>query len=169
MPTSSQNTNTIARLPAMQMPSIENENSDKYWKKRWNRPRRCRCSPLCSVTSWSTYIVQLIVHVADGINMNARGDERHHAEHHDGQRIDVIADGELQVAELSKRVPVAGFVVRRAVRGMLLGLLLCALPASAAKRNSEEWAATASGCSSAWCSAQPAGTPAAKRRKESKY
>ena len=96
MPTSSQNTNIIARLPAMQMPSIENENSEKYWKKRWNRPRRCRCSPSASVTSWSTYVVQLVVHVAEGVDVDARGDQRHHAEHGDGERVDVVADRELQ-------------------------------------------------------------------------
>ena len=37
-------------------------------------------------------VVQLVVHVADGVEVNARGDERHHAEHDDGQRVDVVAD-----------------------------------------------------------------------------
>jgi hypothetical protein len=53
-------------------------------------------------------IVQLIVHVAEGVDVNAGGDQRHHAKHRHGERVDVIADRELQIAELAERVPIAG-------------------------------------------------------------
>jgi hypothetical protein len=64
-------------------------------------------------------VMQLVVHVTGGINMNTRRDERHHAKHHHRERVDVVADGELQVAELRESVPIAGDVLRWAVRGVL--------------------------------------------------
>ena len=40
------------------------------------------------------HFVQLFVHVAQRVDVDARGDERDHAEHGDGQRVDVVADGQ---------------------------------------------------------------------------
>ena len=53
-------------------------------------------------------VVQLVVHVADGIEMDARGDQRHHAEHDDGERVDVVADRDPQRPELAQRVVLTG-------------------------------------------------------------
>ncbi len=92
----------------MQMPSIENENSDRNWKKRWKRPRRWRCSWFGQVDFVVDVILELIAHVADGVDVDARGDERDHAEHGDGERIDVVADREAEFAELAEGVPIAG-------------------------------------------------------------
>ena len=92
------------------MPSMLKQNSDRYWKKRWKRPRRCRCWPSASVHFVVGDVVQLIVHVADGVEVDARGDERHHAEHRHGQRVDVVADRESQLAEHAERIPIAGDV-----------------------------------------------------------
>ena len=63
-------------------------------------------------------IVQLVVHVAEGVDVDARGDQRHHAEHRHREGVDVVADRELQIAELAERVPVAGVVSRRRVGGV---------------------------------------------------
>ena len=41
MPTSSQNTNTMATLPAITSPNMLKQNSERYWKNRQKRPRRC--------------------------------------------------------------------------------------------------------------------------------
>ena len=120
MPTNSQKTNIIARLPEMQIPSIENENSEKYWKKRWNRPRRCRVLAVGERHFVVGVFVQLVVHVAEGVNMDARRDQRHHAKHRHGERVDVVADREFQIAELAERVPIAGVVRRMAV--VVLGM-----------------------------------------------
>ena len=60
-------------------------------------------------------VVQLIVHVAEGVNMHARGDQRHHAKHDEGERIDVVADREREFAEDAQGIPIAGNVVGRAV------------------------------------------------------
>ncbi len=76
-------------------------------------------------------VMQLVVHVTDGVEVDAGGDERHHRKHQHGQRVDVVADGDLQLAELTQRVPVAddgldrGFGVMSAAvgrRGVLLAL-----------------------------------------------
>ena len=40
-------------------------------------------------------IVQLVVHVAHRVEMDARSDQRDHREHDDRQRVDVIADRQL--------------------------------------------------------------------------
>ena len=45
--------------------------------------------------------------------MDAGGDERDHAEHGDGQRVDIVADRQLELAELAERVPVAADGARR--------------------------------------------------------
>ncbi len=45
MPTSSQNTNTMAILPATTSPNMLKQNSERYWKKRGNRPRRTSGPP----------------------------------------------------------------------------------------------------------------------------
>ncbi len=68
------------------------------------------------------HVVQLVVHVADGVDMNARGDQRDHAEHRNGQRVDVVADREFQGAELGQGIPIAGECRRRAVRGVMFTL-----------------------------------------------
>ena len=47
-------------------------------------------------------IMQLVMHVTHRIDMNQGRDERHHAEHADGQRIDVVTDTQPQVAELTE-------------------------------------------------------------------
>ena len=44
--------------------------------------------------------VQFVVHVTERIEMDARRDQRHHAEHDHGQRVNVIADGDPKFAEL---------------------------------------------------------------------
>ena len=62
-------------------------------------------------------VMQLVVHVADGVNVYARSDERDDAKHHKRQRIDVIADRDLEVAEFAQRVPIAAKVRRRGVAG----------------------------------------------------
>ena len=50
----------------------------------------------------------LFVHVAHRVEMDAGGDEGHHAEHDNGQGVDVIADGQPQLAELAEQIIVAG-------------------------------------------------------------
>jgi hypothetical protein len=57
--------------------------------------------------------VQLVVHVAHRVEVDTGGDERHHAEHADGQRVDVVADRDAQAAELREQVVFAGVVDRR--------------------------------------------------------
>ena len=55
------------------------------------------------------HVVQLVVHVADGVEMDAGGDERHHREHQHRERVDVIADrNACSAAEFAQRVPIAG-------------------------------------------------------------
>ncbi len=49
---------------------------------------------------------QFVVHVAHGVEVDARGDDGHHAEHDHGQSVDVITDGQPQIAKLDQRVPV---------------------------------------------------------------
>ena len=120
MPTSSQNTNTIAMLPATTRPSMLKQNSDRYWKNRWNRPARLNGSPFGKRDlRIGPFVRQLVVHVADRVEMDARGDQRDHAEHDDRQGVDVVADRQLQLAELAERVPVAGVVAGRRI-GMLV-------------------------------------------------
>ena len=53
MPTSSQKAKTMNRLPARTSPNMLKQNSEKYWKKRWKRPRRRSGEPSASATSGS--------------------------------------------------------------------------------------------------------------------
>jgi len=55
-------------------------------------------------------VVELVVHVAGGVDVDAGGDERDHHEHQHGEGIDVPADREPQPAPLVERVPVAAVV-----------------------------------------------------------
>ena len=52
--------------------------------------------------------MQFVVHVADGVEMNARSDQRDHGKHGEGQRVDKVTDGDLELAELPQLVPHAG-------------------------------------------------------------
>ena len=65
MPTSSQNTKTIATLPAITSPNMLKQNSERYWKKRQKRPRRRSGWPSASGASVIDHVGQLAVHVAD--------------------------------------------------------------------------------------------------------
>ena len=51
-------------------------------------------------------VMQLIVHVARRVDMNARRDQRDHAEHGDRERIDIVTDRQFHRAEIGQRVPV---------------------------------------------------------------
>ena len=55
-------------------------------------PDVCRCRSVCERHFVVRDVVQFLVHVAHRVEVNARGDQRHHAEHHDRQRVDVVAD-----------------------------------------------------------------------------
>ena len=108
MPTSSQKAKTIDRLPAITRPNMLKQNSERYWKKRWKRPRRTSGSPFSKRGQRIGHIVQFFVHVAQRVDVDARGDERDHAEHGDGQRVDVVADGQAASEPNSaQRVPIA--------------------------------------------------------------
>ena len=63
-------------------------------------------------------LVQFIVHVTQGVEVHARGNQGHHAEHHHRDGVDVVANRELQVAKLTERIPVPGVIGRRTVVGM---------------------------------------------------
>ena len=84
-------------------------------------------------------VVQLVVHIARGVDVYARGDERNHAKHEHGQRVDVIPDRQPQVADLDERVPIAGVIDLAAVSvvtvfvavGLTLGSRMPSLPWSA--------------------------------------
>src|SRR5687768_4824800 len=47
-------------------------------------------------------VMQLVMHVTHRVKVDQRRDERHHAKHADGQRINVVADGDPQFAEFSE-------------------------------------------------------------------
>ena len=47
------------------------QNSDRYWKNRGKRPGRCRCVAVGERDFVVGDVVQLIVHVADGVEVNA--------------------------------------------------------------------------------------------------
>ena len=49
----------------------------------------------------------LVVHIANGINVNQGGDQGHHAEHAHRKRVDVVADVQTQSAEFSQQVVLA--------------------------------------------------------------
>ena len=73
-------------------------------------------------------LMQLVVHVAEGVDMHAGGDQRDHAKHRHRERVDVVADRELERAPLAEGVPIARDVGRVAivfygVLGMFLGWL----------------------------------------------
>ncbi len=55
-------------------------------------------------------VVQFVMHVTHRVAVDQRGDEGHHAEHGDRERVDVVADRQLQLAELTQRVKRAGVV-----------------------------------------------------------
>jgi hypothetical protein len=101
MPTSSQNTNTIAMLPASTSPSMLKQNSDRYWKNGENGPGDADAA-VGQRHFVVGHLVQLVVHVAHGVEVNARGDQRHHAEHADGQRVDVVADRQSQAPPIAE-------------------------------------------------------------------
>ena len=63
-------------------------------------------------------VVQLVVHVAHGIKMDAGGDQRDHAKHADRERVDVVADRQFQFAKLAKIVPIARVGLWRRVVGV---------------------------------------------------
>ena len=73
-------------------PNMLKQKSERYWKKRWKRPRRRSGWPSASGASAIGHVVQLLVHVAKRVDVDARGDQRHHAEHGHRQRVDVVAD-----------------------------------------------------------------------------
>ena len=52
--------------------------------------------------------MQLVVHVAVSVKVNQGRNQRHHREHQHGQRVDVVADRQLQRAELAKLVQILG-------------------------------------------------------------
>ena len=51
---------------------------------------------------------QLIAHVAHGEEVNAGRDEGDHGEHHQGQAVDVVVDGDPQITETGQRVERVG-------------------------------------------------------------
>ena len=60
-------------------------------------------------------VVQLVMHVAHRVEVNARSNQRHHAKHADGQAIDVVADRQLQEAKATENVVVARDMPRRTI------------------------------------------------------
>lgn len=52
-------------------------------------------------------VVEFVLHVADGIDVGARCDERHHHKQQHGQAVDVPADREHERRAAVERVPVA--------------------------------------------------------------
>ncbi len=69
------------------------------------------------------HLVELFVHVAERIDVDAGGHQRDHAKHGHRQGIDVVADGQLQRAEAAQDVPIAaerGWRQRGGVLGRLV-------------------------------------------------
>lgn len=52
------------------------------------------------------------MHVAHRVEVDARGDQRDQAEHADGQRVDVVPDGQTQLAEDAEQIVLAGVIQR---------------------------------------------------------
>ncbi len=64
---------------------------------------------------------QFVAHVTHGEDVDARGDQRHHHEHHERQAVDVIVERKHEIAELGQRIQAArkagaDFVRGRSVR-----------------------------------------------------
>ncbi len=69
----------------------------------------------------------LVIHVPDGEDVDAGGDQRDHGEHHQGQAVDVVVDRESQVAETGQFVETAADVLGcRSVCGVwVCGVWVC--------------------------------------------
>jgi len=66
-------------------------------------------------------LVEFFVHVAQAVDVDARGHQGDHDEHGHGQGVDVVADRDLQRAERSQGVPVAGDRLHGVQRPVTLG------------------------------------------------
>ena len=99
------------------------------------------------------HVVQLVVHVADGVDVDARGDQRHHAEHRDGQRVDVVADRELQLPNWASvyQSPAmyGGGPFVRVLLALFRVFRVLALRGQPQGERRRCWLANSSGCSSA--------------------
>ena len=81
MPTSSQNTNTIAMLPAMHHAQHGEAEQRQILEEAMEPAAAVQMLAVGERDFVVGHVVQLVVHVADGVDVDARGDERHHAEH----------------------------------------------------------------------------------------
>ena len=77
-------------------------------KKPWKAARTMQMTTARQMHLMIGDVVEFVVHVARGIDVDAGGDEGHHHEHQHRERVDIPADRELQAAALVKRVPIAG-------------------------------------------------------------
>ena len=77
-------------------------------------------------------IMELVVHIPRRIDVDASSNQRDHAKHHNRERVDVVAQGELETSKLTELVILARVVGGRPVVGMAGGLLsaLAALASS---------------------------------------
>ena len=108
MPTSSQNTNTIAALPAIDQPQHAEAEQREILEEAAVAAAAAHRPAVAKRRQRVDHVGQLAVHVAERIDVDARGHQRDHAEHGQRQRVDVVADRQPQRAELAQRVPIAG-------------------------------------------------------------
>ena len=132
MPTSSQNTNTIAMLPAIDQPQHAEAEQRQVLEEAVKTAATVQMFAVGQRHFVVGDVVQLIVHVADRVKVNASGDQRDHGEHADGQGIDVVADGDFQRAELAERVKIGRVGLGQASCGCSASSCSAASPSFAA-------------------------------------
>ena len=78
MPTNSQKTKTIAMLPAIDQAQHAEAEQRQVLKEAVKPAVAVQVMAVGERDFVVGHVMQFVVHVADGIEMNARGDQRHH-------------------------------------------------------------------------------------------
>ena len=81
MPTSSQNTNTIEDVAGDHQPQHAEAEQRQVLEEAVKAAAAVQVMAVGERHFVVGHVVQLVVHVADGVEMDARGDERDHREH----------------------------------------------------------------------------------------